>query len=89
MQPAKPAKPYAVPAWTLLPLAALLTACGGTLPRLPSSVPPLPPAARQEPAPEICLPTCSDGWKRLVESLLPKQTETEQPAKPANAPTTR
>jgi hypothetical protein len=78
----------AVRAWTLLPLAVLLTACGATSPRLPSSVPPLPPAARQEPAPETCLPTCSDGWRRLVESLLPRPTEPEPPGLPASAPMT-
>lgn len=85
----KPRRPYAAPAWTLLPLAALLTACGATSPRLPSSVPPLPPAARQEPPPETCSPTCSDGWRRLVESLLPRPTEPEQPGRPANGPMTR
>lgn len=84
----QPLKPYAVPAWTLLPLAALLTACGATSPRLPASVPPLPPVARQEPAPETCLPTCSAGWRRLVESLLPRPTEPERPAPRVNAPTT-
>ena len=78
----------AVPAWTLLPLAVLLTACGATSPRLPGSVPPLPPAARQEPAPETCLPTCSEGWRRLVESLLPRPTEPEPPEQPASAPMT-
>lgn len=89
MQQPKPPRPYAVPALMLLPLAVLLTACGATLPPSPSSLPPLPPAARQEPAPETCSPTCSDGWRRLVESLLPKPTEPEQPAKPANGPMTR
>lgn len=83
----KPLRPFAVPAWTLLPLAALLTACGATSPRLPVSVPPLPPVARQEPAQETCLPTCSDGWRRLVESLLPKQTAPAPPALPASGPT--
>lgn len=85
----KPCRPFAAPGWTLLPLAALLTACGATSPRLPVSVPPLPPAARQEPAPETCLPTCSDGWRRLVESLLPRPTEPEQPAPRASGPMTR
>lgn len=87
MQPQKQPKRYAAPALMLLPLVVLLTACGGTLPVLPSNVPPLPPAARQEPAPETCSPTCSDGWRRLVESLLPRPTEPEQPARPASGPT--
>lgn len=75
----KPCKPFAVPGLMLLPLVMLLTACESTLPRLPDKVPPLPPVARQEPAPQACLPTCSDGWRRLVESLLPKQTEPARP----------
>lgn len=79
--------PRAALAPTLLLLAALLTGCGATLPRSPGSVPPLPPAARQEPTPEHCLPTCSDGWRRLVESLLPKQTAPASPALPASGPT--
>ena len=74
--------------WIPLLLAGLLTACASTSRVSPDSAPPLPPIARQEPPPEICLPTCSAGWRRLVESLLPKPTGLEQPERPASAPMT-
>lgn len=60
----------------LLVLALLVTGCASAPPLSPPVVqppqkPPLPQEARQPPAPAQCLPTCSDAWKRLVESLLP------------------
>ena len=40
----------------------------------PPSIPPLPPEARQPPAPEFCLPTCSSWWKKQVEQWQKKLT---------------
>lgn len=73
----------------LLLLTALLTACASTSPAWRASVPPLPPSARQEPSPALCLPSCSAGWKRLVESLQQTPTAPASPASSASAATTR
>ncbi len=83
------------PVW----LALLVTACA-TGPRStpasapakapqPASVPALPAQARQPVAPALCLPTCSDGWRRLAESLLPLPMPEGPPEPPASGPTTR
>ena len=83
--------PHKLPAgrvWIPLLLAGLLTACASTSRVSPDSAPPLAPIARQEPPPGICLPTCSAGWRRLVESLLQKPTGLEPPELPASAPMT-
>lgn len=68
----------------LLPLALvmLLTACSVALkPSQPSAptppvIPPpqapaLPQEARQPATPALCSPNCSEGLRRLLESLLP------------------
>ncbi len=57
----------------LLSLLWLVTGCGSVPKPTPpniAQIPPLPPQAQQPPPPPLCLPTCLDGWKRLVESLL-------------------
>lgn len=59
---------------SVLPLLLLVVGCA----TLPEPLPPepvliqaprlpLPPEARQPPVPEICLPTCLQGWSRTVE----------------------
>jgi len=78
----------------LLPLL-LATACASVPPPLPplvvppAAIPSLPAQARQPTTPAECSPTCSDGWKRLVESLLQKPTAAALPAGPANGLTER
>lgn len=77
----------------VLPL--LVMACASAPPPLPPvvvpppAIPALPSQARQPPVPAYCSPTCSDGWTRLVESLLPRATAAALPGKPASAPPTR
>ena len=63
---------------TLLVPAVLLTACSAVPKSLPPSapipsatVPPLPLEARQPKTPELCSPTCSEGLRKRLESLLP------------------
>jgi hypothetical protein len=63
---------------TLPVLAVLLTACSAapksSLPSAPipsATVPPLPLEARQPKTPELCSPTCSEGLRKRLESLLP------------------
>jgi hypothetical protein len=75
----------------LSPLLALLTACAVPSPP-PSSaavIPPLPPEARQPPAPELCRPTCSEGLRMLLESLRAQLTSAAPPGPPARDPSTR
>ena len=68
----------------LLPLALvmLLTACSVvSKPSLPSAptppatqppqIPALLPEARQPKTQALCSPNCSEGWRKLLESLLP------------------
>lgn len=79
-------------ALTLPMLLMLLSACSSTPKALPVPaplIPPLSPAARQPDVPAWCLPTCSAGWKRMVESLLPRPTGVESPGLPASGDTTR
>jgi hypothetical protein len=63
---------------TLPLLAVLLTACSAvpksslpSAPIPPATVPPLPSEARQPKTPELCSPTCSEGLRKRLESLLP------------------
>ena len=80
------------PLSSLLPLAALsilLPGCASVQPA-PQVVacpviPPLPQEARQPKAPDSCLPTCSDGWARLEDSLLPTPTKPGLRVTPASA----
>lgn len=68
----------------LLPLALvmLLTACSvvskpsqpsAPIPPViqPAQTPALPPEARQPPTPALCSPNCSEGLRKLLDSLLP------------------
>lgn len=73
----------------LLLLTVLCVGCASVTPPLvlPAQVPPLPQAARQPPLPPICVPTCSDGLARLLDSLLPPPTSAVPPAAPASAAT--
>ena len=80
--------------WLLLGLALLATGCASAPPQSrpavvpPPRIPALPAPARQPPPPAWCLPTCSDGWTRLADSLLPLRTSAASPAPRASAPTT-
>jgi hypothetical protein len=66
---------------TLLVPALLLTACSAVLkpspPNAPTPsvtpprIPDLPPEARQPKTPALCSPSCSDGLRKRLESLLP------------------
>lgn len=82
-------------ALTQLLLIALLSACAtppAPLPPVvvpPPEIPALPQAARQPPTPPWCLPTCSDGWRREVESWQRSLMSVASPAEPASAPATR
>lgn len=68
-------------------LALLLASCGHTpqaLPPVPApAIPPLPSTAQQPEVPEWCLPTCSEGLRRMLESLLPKPTSEGPPGQSA------
>ena len=68
----------------LLPLALvmLLTACSvvskpsqpsAPIPPViqPAQIPALPPEARQPQTPALCSPSCSEGLRKLLDSLLP------------------
>ena len=71
----------ASPLLTLPALAVLLTSCANAptssvpsaqlSPPIPAQIPPLPPQARQPPAPELCSPTCSEGLRRRLQNWLP------------------
>ena len=63
---------------TLLVPAVLLTACSAvpkslppSAPIQPATVPTLPSEARQPQTPEWCSPTCSEGLRKRLQSLLP------------------
>lgn len=67
---------------TLLVLGTLLTACSVVPKSLPPSAPiqpviqppqtpALPAEARQPKTPELCSPTCSEGLRKRLQSLLP------------------
>ncbi len=66
----------------LLGLAMLCSACSNGTQRLNSepasaAIPSLTSSARQQkPAPE-CVPSCSAGLERLLDSMLPPPTTTE------------
>lgn len=82
--PMPPARPYSGPmlrAVTLALLGLLLTACASA----PKTLPPVavPRAPTQPEPPAWCLPTCSFGWKRMVESLQSTPTPPESPASSA------
>ena len=74
-------KPALLPLMLLAPVM-LLTACNGVPKPLPPSAP-IPPAiqpaqapvlpaeAKQPPTPELCSPSCSEGLRRRLQSLLP------------------
>ena len=69
---------FVPPALMLLALSLLVMGCACVQPPPPQppvvvpppEVPPLPQSARQPAAPPLCSPTCSDGLKRLLDSLL-------------------
>lgn len=82
--PTQPARPLPGPMLrAAMPalLALLLTACAS----VPQALPPvaIPQATTQPEVPAICLPTCSAGWKRMVESLRSTPTAPESPASSA------
>lgn len=83
------------PAVLLFALLLLVTACGSApKPLLPVVVEhpkpqPLPPEARQPKRPDFCLPTCQDGWTRLVNNLPTSPSAASSPVKPASASATR
>lgn len=54
-----------------------------------AEIPELPQEARQPSKPEICSPTCAEGWKRLGDELSSMQIAPASPAKPASASSTR
>ena len=61
--------------WLMLPLLALISACGTKLieqpavPQVrPATIPALPPQARQLPASPWCLPTCSSALMKERET---------------------
>lgn len=67
---------------TLLALGTLLTACSVAPKSSPPSapippaiqpfqIPPLPAEARQPPTPALCSPSCSEGLRKRLQSLLP------------------
>jgi hypothetical protein len=73
---------HALPPLTLLALVTLLTACSVAPKSLPPSAPippviqppqtpPLPAEARQPPTPALCSPSCSEGLRKRLQSLLP------------------
>ena len=73
---------HALQLLTLLVLGTLLTACSvapkSSLPSAPippaiqpPQTPPLPAEARQPKTPELCSPSCSEGLRRRLQSLLP------------------
>ena len=82
-------KPLTVP-WLMLPLLALISACGTksieqpAVPQVrPAAIPALPQQARQLPASPWCLPTCSSALMKERETwrqMLIKAGEGEQPA---------
>ncbi len=81
--------------WRLVPLMMLLTlvlltwGCS-SVPSRPVVVPPppLPPEARQPPAPSWCLPTCSAALSRTHGAWLNSPTSAASPGLPASGPTT-
>lgn len=75
------------PACLLAALLSLVTGCASVPPPSPVLPPPMPVAARTPLAPPGCLPTCLDGWMRLVEQLLPTPTPSQPPSAPAKPPT--
>lgn len=68
----------------LLALGLLLTGCGSLL-QVPASstVPPLPPQARQPATEAICSPSCSGALSTWLESLM----KGVRPGMPASGPT--
>ena len=73
-------------------LALLLGACASQPPLTrqapPALIPPLPDIARQPKPPSECLPTCSDGLLKELQSWPITLTEPARPAKPAKPLTT-
>lgn len=74
----------------LLPLAMLLASCGTDSPLLqppavvqPAIIPPLPETARQPSPPPICSPTCSSGYRKLLDQLLSPPINLASPGTPA------
>lgn len=90
----KPAWKRSVLLLLLLPPLWLVTACAPPPlqlqpePAKTARVPALTQEARQPPVPPICSPTCSDGWRSLVDSSRERLTAGASPASPASAPTT-
>lgn len=88
--PHEPAPLLRLSSVMLLPL--LLAACASAPNNSPPSVaplvPPLPLEARQPALPAWCSPTCSAGWRRMVETLLQPQTQPTVPVSPAKPNTT-
>ncbi len=71
----------------LLPLL-LLTLCAGCAHESPRVVQPprlpLPQEARQPKVDPMCVPSCSAGLVKLLDSLQPSPTNGEGPAQPAS-----
>lgn len=76
----------------LLSLALLLSSCAhtspGSLPPAPPRIDPLPEAARQQPAPAWCSPTCTEGLTTRRGNSLQRLTAPAAQALPASASTT-
>ena len=77
------------PALMLLLLTSVLTACSNKSPDYspavaPPAVPSLPKEARQPETPPYCLPTCSAGWSRQVESWQKRLTGEADQGEPAS-----
>lgn len=68
-----------------------LSACAPSpcLPVAPAEIPPLPKAARQQPAPDWCSPTCSAALANDYEAALRRLTNPASPASSASGLTTR
>lgn len=90
-----PRKQRAPRVLTPIALALLLAACA-TPPKppprpvviQPPAIPPLPSAARQPPAPDWCLPTCSAGLTTRRANWQQRLTPPAPQASPASAPMT-
>lgn len=79
----------------LLSCALSTLGCSTVSPALPptpiaaAALPPLPPEARQPPAPDWCSPTCTEALTQRRQNSLRSLTLPGVPASPASASTTQ